>query len=143
MTMNILQFIIMIFHIIIVFIVGTTIMISTNKYTLLILFILVLLVYLQALAFDGCVASKIEGTVPFTDVKANDIVLSFFGLTTKDIVLKNLEKVLIGFTLFFIGVKLGCVLIFEHIFKNTFYNQMCIFLSSKKSWQEKLISCYI
>jgi len=133
----------MLFHLIIVFVVGATVMISTNKYTLLILFILVLLVYLQSLVFDGCVASKLEGPIPFTRVQANDIVLSFFGLTTKDIVLKNLEKILIGFTVFFIGVKLGCVLIFEHIFKNTFYNQMCIFLSSKKSWQEKLVSCYI
>lgn len=143
MTNTILQIVIMLFHITIVFVVSTTTMISTNKYILFILFILVLLVYLQSLIFDGCIVSKLEGPVPFINVKMNDIVLSFFGLTTKDIVLKNLEKILIGFTLFFIGVKLSCVLIFEHIFKNTFYNQMCIFLSSKKSWQEKLVSCYI
>lgn len=79
MTNTILQIVIMLFHLIIVFVVGATVMISTNKYTLLILFILVLLVYLQSLVFDGCVASKLEGPIPFTRVQANDIVLSFLA----------------------------------------------------------------
>ena len=134
---------IMIAHLIVVFIVGTTVMISTNKYVLLLLFAGVALIYLQTLILDGCIASKIEGTIPFIGVRANDIVLAFFGLLPQDISIPNLEKILVGFTLFFVGVKLGTILMFEYIYNQTFYNQMCIFLNSRKNWYEKLLSCYV
>ena len=134
---------IMIAHLIVVFIVGTTVMISTNKYILLLLFAGVALIYLQTLILDGCITSKLEGNIPFIGVRANDVVLAFFGLSPQDISIPNLEKILVGFTLFFVGVKLGTILIFEGIYHQTFYNQMCIFLSSRKNWYEKLLSCYV
>lgn len=134
---------IMIVHLIIVFVVGITVMISTNKYILLLLFAGVALIYLQTLVLDGCIASKIEGNIPFVGERANDIVLAFFGLSPHEISIPNLEKILVGFTLFFVGVKLGAILIFEGIYHQTFYNQMCIFLSSRKNWYEKLLSCYV
>ena len=130
-------------HLIIVTIVGTTIMISTNKYTLMLLFMLVALVFAQALKFNGCLLSKIEGYLPFLNKQPNDLIRAFFGLTEKDVSLVSLEKILIGFTLMFIAVKLAFILIFEHIFENTYYNQVCIFLSSRKTWCERLLANYM
>ena len=141
--MTLLSIIVMFLHVIVVFYVGITVMISTNKYSLLILFILVSLVYLQAIVLDGCVASKLEGHIPFTNLNANYIVLAFFGLKSEDISLPNLEKILIGFTLFFIGIKLGAILAFEYVFNKSVYNQMCIFLHSRKNWYEKMIAYYV
>ena len=132
--MTLLSIIIMFLHVIVVFYVGITVMISTNKYSLLILFILVSLVYLQAIVLDGCVASKLEGHIPFTNLNANDIVLAFFGLKSEDISLPNLEKILI---------KLGAILAFEYVFNKSVYNQMCIFLHSRKNWYEKMIAYYV
>jgi hypothetical protein len=141
--MTLLSIIVMLLHIIVVFYVGLTVMISTNKYSLLILFILISLVYLQAIMLDGCVASKLEGPIPFTNLQANDLVLAFFGLKPEDISLPNLEKILIGFTLFFVGIKLGSILAFEYVFDKSVYNQMCIFLHSRKNWYEKMLAYYV
>ena len=130
-------------HLIIVTIVGLTVMISTNKYTLMVLFMAVALVFAQALYYDGCLLSKIEGYLPFTNYQPNDLIRSFFGLTEKDIKLNSLEKILIGFTLIFVSLKLIFILGFEYIFKKTYYNQVCIFLGSRKKWYERLLSKYM
>jgi hypothetical protein len=138
-----MELLIQLLHLIIVIIVGTTVMISTNKYTLMFLFMLVALVFAQALRFDGCLLSKVEGYLPFFNKQPNDVIRAFFSLTEKDVSLPSLEKILIGFTLVFVTIKLIFILTFEHIFENTYYNQICIFLSSKKTWFERAIANYM
>ena len=138
-----LSFFIQLIHLIIVSIVALTVMISTNKYTLIALFIGVAIMFVQALTLNGCVLTKIEGNLPFTDYKPNDLVRAFFGLKKDDISLESLEKILIGFTLMFLGFKIGFLLMFEHIYKNTYYQQVCIFLSSRKSWFERLLADFM
>jgi hypothetical protein len=141
--MTLHQLLIQLLHLIIVTVVGITVMISTNKYTLIALFMGIALVFAQALYYDGCLLSKVEGYLPFINRKPNDIIRSFFGLKESDIKLNSLEKILIGFTLLFVGLKLTFIVFFEHIFKNTYYNQICIFLGSRKKWYERLLANYM
>lgn len=87
--------IILIFHAIIVTIVGSVLFLATNPRTLLIMTFLVFLTFVQTLVYDGCVLAKFEGPM----ANGTKIVKATLGMAKSKIELKDLEKLLVGLTL--------------------------------------------
>ena len=119
-------------HMVIVTGVAFTVSITTNIRTLFVVLILVTLTYLQTLYFDGCLLSKIDGKVPFTDYKANTFVSCFFGLKEGDIRLENLEKVLLGITTVFVLFKIWAIAVVEAIYGMPFLDAANTIAGAKK-----------
>lgn len=100
-------------HAVVCLIVGSTAAFCTNKPTLFLFTFLVAAVYIQILAYDGCVASKWEGKVPFTDIKATQVVSGLLGFSPEDVQCEHLERALVSGTLLFFLFKMMILFLYD------------------------------
>lgn len=87
----------------------------TNKAVLFFFTFLVSAVYVQILAYDGCVASKWEGKVPFTNFTATQVVRGLLGFSPDDITCEHLERTLVSATLLFFLLKMIGLFLYDDL----------------------------
>jgi hypothetical protein len=127
-------------HLLMVSVVTALLTLSSNKETLFLLFIAVGFIFALCLVNEGCLLSRLEGKVPLLDQEANKFVLAALGLHAEDITLGNLEKILIGFTLFFIGAKLLFIWGIESVYGRPYSALMCKVASGRSGVWAKILA---
>jgi hypothetical protein len=96
-------------HLIIIFFVSFVLLFSTNKFTLIPLVFILLLIFLQAIIANGCVISKLE---QFSFINLTNLVKKGCFLE-KNIALGDIEKILIGIITLLSFFKVLIILILE------------------------------
>jgi hypothetical protein len=128
-----LQLIILILHIGIALTSAAVVLFCMNKYTLGILFVGALLVFLQLHVFDGCVMGKMEAPVPGLNMSPNEIGRAALGISESDLSVRVIEQLLVGGAVYASALKLVGVLIFEYAYGRTFYQQVCFNLNPENA----------
>ena len=127
-------------HILMVAIVSSLLILSSNKETLFLLFIAVALIFALCLRNEGCLLSKVEGKIPLIEQEPNKFVLATLGLKASDITLGNLEKILIGGTLVFVGSKLFFIWLIEMVTKQPYSAIMCRVAAGRPGTWSKILA---
>ena len=97
---------------------------ATNIKILILLFIGVLLAFIQTRYFDGCVMSKADSNIPVVKMKPNSILLNFFGLDDSYIRLEYVEVLLVGFTAVYVLAKIYLILAIQYWYDVPSYNTL-------------------
>ena len=129
----ILQLIILILHIGIALTSAFVVLFCMNKYTLAVLFVGALLVFLQLHYFDGCIMGKLEAPVPGLDMSPNEIGRAALGISESDLSVRVIEQLLVGGAVYATAFKLVGVLVFEYVYGRTFYQQVCFNLNPENA----------
>jgi len=129
----ILQLIILILHIGIALTSAFVVLFCMNKYTLAVLFVGALLVFLQLHYFDGCIMGKLEAPIPWVNMSPNEIGRAALGISESDLSVRVIEQLLVGGAVYAAAFKLVGVLIFEYVYGRTFYQQVCFNLNPENA----------
>lgn len=133
---------ILLVHFIIAISASAIIFFCTNKYTLLTLFIIASLVFLQLYLFDGCVMGKLEGVIPVLNVAPNQIIRAAMGMSDTDITLETIEKFLVGATVYVALSKLLLVLLIENMYGSTVFVRVPDTLKRLTPFEKTLLSYF-
>jgi hypothetical protein len=126
---------VVLFHIFCILSSGFILLFSNNITIIFIFSIIVALIFLQTLIYDGCILAKFEKGIPYVDNLSN--ILKAFTCT--NIPTNDIEKILVGVTLMgYIG-KLSILGFLHFVYKQSWLE---FIMSSKSNFLLKFIPVF-